>query len=73
MSLRMIGAAIGHGAQDPESQNAPDVVRVSGLAKMIEEIVLRKRAGTQHYIRILQKDLEKTYQLLEIFPKDYKR
>lgn len=37
MSLRMIGAAIGHGAQDPESQNAPDVVRVSGLAKMIEE------------------------------------
>lgn len=41
MSLRIIGASIGHGAQDPDSQNAPDVVRLAGLATVIEREALR--------------------------------
>ena len=39
MSIRIIGAAIGHGAQDPESQNAPDFVRSGGFAKRLEALL----------------------------------
>lgn len=38
MSIRIIGAAIGHGAQDPSSQEGPDAAREAGLAGRLEAL-----------------------------------
>ncbi len=38
MAIRIIGAAIGHGAQDPASQEGPDAARAWGLARRLEEL-----------------------------------
>lgn len=49
MSIRIIGASIGHGAQDPESQNAPDFVRASGFAKSLERALCEDRCAERFW------------------------